>query len=126
MTDTKVTKSDDQSRSDFTTMLPPVDVVEDASGISLYVDLPGVPKDKLNVRVEADALTIEGDVVLPTAANMEASHAEVQLPRYHRAFTLGQELDREKVIAEFKNGVLKLQIPKAEHAKPRKIEIAIP
>ncbi len=56
MTETKVTKSDDTSRNDSTTMLPPVDVVEDAAGISLYVDLPGVPKGKLNVRIEADAL----------------------------------------------------------------------
>ena len=106
-------------------MLPPVDVVEDASGITLYADLPGVPKDKLSVRVEADSLTIEGEVALLLANDMEASHAEVQLPRYQRAFTLGQELDREKVVAEFKHGVLKLHIPKAEHAKPRRIEIKV-
>lgn len=125
MTDTNVTKSEESTRYEGATMLPPVDVVEDASGITLFADLPGVPKDKLSIRVEADALTIEGEVSLPLAANMEASHAEVQLPRYQRAFTLGQELDREKVVAEFKHGVLKLHIPKAEHAKPRKIEIKV-
>lgn len=125
MTDTDVTKSEDATRYEGATMLPPVDVIEDASGITLYADLPGVPKDKLSIRVEADALTIEGEVSLPLAANMEASHAEVQLPRYQRAFTLGQELDRENVAAEFKHGVLKLHIPKAEHAKPRKIEIKV-
>ena len=125
MTDTNVTKSEDAPRYEGATMLPPVDVIEDASGITLYADLPGVPKDKLSIRVEADALTIEGEVSLPLAANMEASHAEVQLPRYQRAFTLGQELDRENVAAEFKHGVLKLHIPKAAHAKPRKIEIKV-
>lgn len=125
MTDTDVTKSEDATRYEGATMLPPVDVIEDASGITLYADLPGVPKDKLSIRVEADALTIEGEVSLPLAANMEASHAEVQLPRYQRAFTLGQELDRENVVAEFKHGVLKLHIPKAAHAKPRKIEIKV-
>jgi len=121
--DTKITRSEEPASYEDGRMLPPVDVVEDASGITLYADLPGVPRDKLNIRVESDALTIEGEVSLPIAANVEASHAEVNLPRYQRAFTLGQELDREKVAAEFKDGVLKLRIPKAEHAKPRKIEV---
>ena len=125
MTDTNVAKTDESTRYEGAPMLPAVAVIEDATGITLYADLPGVPKDKLSVRVEADALTIEGDVSLPLATNMEASHAEVHLPRYQRAFTLGQELDRERVAAEFKHGVLKLHIPKAEHAKPRKVEIKI-
>ncbi len=123
--DTKIAKSEEQARYDDSRMLPPVDVIEDASGITLYADLPGVPKDKLNIRVEADTLTIEGEVSLPVAANVEASHAEVNLARYQRAFSLGQELDCEKVAAEFKNGVLKLHIPKAEHAKPRKVEVRV-
>ena len=93
--DTKITKSDETARYDEGRMLPPVDVFEDASGITLYADLPGVPKDKLTIRVEADALTIEGEVSLPVAANVEASHAEVNLSRYQRAFSLGQELDRD-------------------------------
>lgn len=126
MSDTNVsTTNQEPARNEVSTMLPPVDVVEDASGITLYADLPGVPKDKLSVRVEADALTIEGEVTLPLATNMEASHAEVHLPHYRRTFTLGQELDRDNVSAEFKHGVLKLRIPKAEHAKPRKVEIQV-
>ena len=106
-------------------LLPPVDVFEDAEGITLYADLPGVPKDKLSLRVDADALTIEGEISLPTSQGMEATHAEVQLPRYRRAFTLGTELNHDAVAAEFRQGVLKLRIPKAEHAKPRKIEIKV-
>lgn len=125
MTDTKVERKDDGVRQEGAAMLPPVDVIEDASGITLYADLPGVPKDKLVVRVEADTLAIEGEVSLPLAQDMEPSHVEVQLPRYQRLFTLGPELDSDKVAAEFRHGVLKLQIPKAEHAKPRKVEIQV-
>ena len=132
MSDTHVAKTDaksaDTERSERTetgVMLPPVDVVEDALGITLYADLPGVPKDKLHVRIDADALTIEGEVSLPMAGNLEPSHVEVQLPRYQRTFTLGKELDSEKVSAEFRRGVLKLSIPKVEHAKPRKIEVQV-
>ena len=106
-------------------LLPPVDVFEDASGITLYADLPGVPKDKLSIEVEADTLTIEGEIVLDTPEGMEATHAEVDLPRYRRVFTLSKELDSEKVAAEFNHGVLKLRIPKAEHAQPRRIEVKV-
>ena len=106
-------------------LLPHVDVVEDASGITLFADLPGVPKDKLNVRIDADSLTIEGDMAFALDSNMEARYAEIQVPHLRRTFTLGQELDKEKIAAEFKNGVLKLHIPKTEHAKPRKIEVKV-
>jgi HSP20 family protein len=106
-------------------LLPPVDVIEDAAGITLYADLPGVPKDKLSLHVEVDTLTIEGEVTLEMPEGMEATHAEVSLPRYRRVFTLSKELDTDKVAAEFNHGVLKLRIPKAEHAQPRRIEVAI-
>jgi HSP20 family molecular chaperone IbpA len=100
-------------------------VFEDAAGITLYADLPGVPKDKLTLHVEADTLTIEGEVVLDMPADMEATHSEVTLPRYRRVFTLSKELDSEKVSAELSKGVLKLRIPKAEHAQPRRIEVKV-
>jgi HSP20 family molecular chaperone IbpA len=106
-------------------LTPPVDVIEDANGITLYADLPGVPKEKLNLHVEADTLTIEGEIALPTPEAMEATHVEVALPRYRRVFTLSKELDASKVGAEFAHGVLKLRIPKAEHAQPRRIQVAV-
>ena len=104
---------------------PLVDVVEDASGITLYADLPGVPKDKLRIRVESDTLFIDGDVTLPWVKDLQASHVEVPFPKYRRTFTLGKELDRDKVAAEFRHGVLRLQVPKVEHVKPRKIEVQV-
>lgn len=104
-------------------LLPPVDVFEDASGITLFADLPGVPKDKLNLQMETDSLTIEGEVALDTPEQMESGLAELRVPRYRRVFTLSRELDTEKADAQFTNGVLKLRIPKAEHAQPRKIEV---
>jgi HSP20 family molecular chaperone IbpA len=106
-------------------LLPPVDVVEDASGITLYADLPGVPRDKLDLRVDGDLLVIEAEVVLPVPQGMQASHAEVTLSRYRRTFTLSKELDADKVSAELNQGVLRLRIPKAEHAQPRKISVRV-
>lgn len=117
-------KTQETARAEAT-LMPPVDVVEDSNGITLYADLPGVPKDKLSLHVEADTLTIEGEVVLDIPEGMEPSHAEVGLSRYRRVFTLSKELDSGKVGAEFAHGVLRLRIPKAEHAQPRKIEVRV-
>ena len=106
-------------------LLPPVDVIEDATGITLYADLPGVPRDQLQLRVEGDQLTIEGEIRLPVAQGVESTHAEVTLPRYRRAFTLSKELDAGNVSAELSQGVLRVRIPKAEHAQPRRIEVRV-
>ena len=120
-----------QTRSNETTtrpepaLLPPVDVIEDATGITLYADLPGVNKERLNLRVEADQLTIEGEMLLPAPQGIESHHAEVTLSRYRRTFTLSKELDPDKVSAELAQGVLRVRIPKADHAQPRKVQIQV-
>ena len=105
-------------------LMPPVDVIEDASGITLYADLPGVSRDKLNQQVETGTLTIDAEVDLNLPEGLESTHTEVGLGRFHRTFTLSSELDTEKVTAELADGVLRLRIPKAEHAKPRRIEVS--
>ena len=112
-----------QAAREEATLLPPVDVFEDATGITLYADLPGVSKDRLNLHVDADTLTIEGEMSIEMPQGMEATHAEVSVPRFRRVFTLSKELDTEKLSAELKQGVLKLRIQKAEHAKPRRIPV---
>lgn len=116
-------QSQSQAAAEKPSLLPPVDVLEDDSGITLYADLPGVPKEKLDVRTEGDMLIIEGEIGLEMPQGMEASHVEVTLPRYRRVFSLSKELDTERLAAEFKQGVLKLHIQKADHAKPKRIEV---
>ena len=68
---------------------------------------------------------LEGEVTLTTPEGLQASHAEVSVPRYRRVFSLSKELDPEKIAAELAHGVLKLRIPKAEHAQPRKVQIRV-
>lgn len=106
-------------------LLPPVDVIEDGAGITLYADLPGVSRDRLHLHVEADTLTIEGQIILPAPEGLESIHSEVGLSVYRRVFTLSKELDAERVAAEFNQGVLTLRIPKVEHAQPRRIPIQV-
>lgn len=125
MNETTAVSKEKSAPREVVALVPPVDVIEDAGGITLYADLPGVPKDKLSLHVDAETLSIEGELGLVLPEGMESTHAEVGLPRYRRTFTLSRELDVDKVKAEFANGVLKLRIPKAEHALPRKVEISL-
>ena len=117
------TATRDPSPAEQPALLPPVDVVEDAGGITLYADLPGVPKDRLDVHVDGDALIIEAEMGLEMPHDLQATHIEVSLPRYRRAFTLSKELDAGRLSAELKHGVLKVRLHKAEHAKPRRIQV---
>jgi HSP20 family protein len=112
-------------RNDDAALLPPVDVVEDEAGIRLTADLPGVPNDKLTVRVDGDTLLVEGELALDMPEGMEATYVEIQVPRFRRTFSLSRDLDTSKCDAAFKDGVLKLYISKAEHAQPRKIEVKV-
>jgi HSP20 family molecular chaperone IbpA len=107
------------------TMLPAVDIVEDETGISLTADLPGVPKEKLTVRMDGQNLLIEGEMVIDIPEGMEATYAEIRSPHYRRSFSLSRDLDPSKIDASYKDGVLRLRIPKAEHAQPRKITVQV-
>lgn len=115
---------DDRNTSDEACLLPPVDVLEDEGGITLYADLPGVPKEHLELHVDGENLFIDGRIALEMPKEMEATHVEVARSRYRRVFALSREFDTSKLTADLKQGVLKLRIPKAEHAKPRRIEIS--
>ena len=124
MTDKPVAKRNERPE-EIQALLPQVDVYENKDGILLVADLPGVPKDKLELRVDNDTLLIEADIVQDTPENMEAAYAEVRLSRYRRAFSLSSELDSSKIDAQLRDGVLNLRIPKHPHAQPRRIEVKV-
>ena len=119
----------DVSRSatqrDTQAMTPRVDVIEDDAGITLLADMPGVSKESLDIKVENDALLIEGTVSAATPQALEATYAEIRVPRYRRSFTLSRELDAGRIEAQLKDGVLKLRIPKQEQAKPQRISVNV-
>jgi HSP20 family molecular chaperone IbpA len=112
-------------RRDDYAIQPAVDVIEDAQGITLYADLPGVPRELLQLRVDNDRLIIEGDIQLDLPDGLKAGHVEVSRQFYRRAFALGKALDADQIAAELTHGVLRVRIPKAAHAQPRKIEVRL-
>lgn len=113
------------AQRDTQAMTPRVDVIEDDAGITLLADMPGVSKESLEIKVENDALLIEGTVSPATPQALEATYAEIRVPRYRRSFTLSRELDAGRIEAQLKDGVLKLRIPKQEQAKPQRISVNV-
>lgn len=114
-----------QGRGEAGVLRPPVDVIEDAQGITLMADMPGVSKDNLNLRLDAQNLTIEGAMSLQLPQQLDSRYAEVRHQHYERTFALSRELDGEKATAELAHGVLKVRIPKTAHATPRKIPVNV-
>ncbi|WP_031405152.1 Hsp20/alpha crystallin family protein [Thiomonas sp. FB-Cd] len=106
-------------------LTPAVDIIEDVEGISLYADMPGVPKESLHVQVEGDTLTLRGEMSIPLPQGMDPFYAEMRSSAWERSFTLSRELDPSNIQASMKDGVLSLRIPKAEHAKPRTVEVKL-
>jgi HSP20 family protein len=106
-------------------VVPPVDVFEDESGITLLADLPCVSRDRLGVRVDGENLVLEATATTVQPENMQLVYGEARFPSYRRQFTLSRELDASRIEASLKDGVLKLAIPKQEQAKPRRIEVRV-
>ncbi|GJH17533.1 heat-shock protein [Caballeronia novacaledonica] len=107
------------------TVTPAVDIVENAHAITLWADLPGVSRERLEIKVHDGALSIEGEATLPVSQDLRISHAEVRVPYFSRRFSVSDDFDTAKIDALLKDGVLKLTIPRREEAKPRKVEIRV-
>jgi HSP20 family protein len=106
-------------------VVPPVDVYENDNAITLVADLPGTTREQLQVRVDGETLLLEATAAIHGPENMELVYGEAQYPAYRRQFTLSRELDASRIEAQLRDGVLRLTIPKAEEAKPRRIEVQV-
>jgi HSP20 family protein len=104
-------------------MLPPVDIYETSESLVLIADLPGVAKEDLDLRVDNNVLTLQGKA--SHAASGEAIYREYELVNFFRQFELSEQVDQEKIAADFKQGVLTLHLPKVEKLKPRQIEVKV-
>jgi len=120
-TQEKTPSSREDTRSQERYITPPVDIYETPNGLVVTADLPGVAKEGLDVRVENHLLTIRGKAA--HAAPGDPVYREYGLVNFFRQFELNEKVDQSKISAELKHGVLTLNLPKAEEAKPRKIEV---
>lgn len=102
---------------------PAVDIIERKDDIVVMADMPGVDEKSVDVTLEKNVLSIYGRVEPEIPDGHELIDSEYGVGDYQRTFTLSDEVDRDKIQATVKEGVLKLVLPKAEAAKARKIEV---
>jgi HSP20 family protein len=102
---------------------PPIDIHEGPEGLTLEADLPGANERNLQVQLEENVLSLYVRVDAPAPTEARLVHEEYRPGDYHRSFILSDEVDRDRITAELKNGVLRLFLPKAERVRSRRIEI---
>lgn len=102
---------------------PAVDIIEHTNDIVLIADMPGVDEKSVDLTLEKNLLTIHGHVENETPDKFKLLISEYGLGDYERTFKLSDEIDRDKIHASVKDGVLKLVLPKAEKAKAKKIPV---
>jgi len=106
------------------TFLPTADIYEDRDSLKVILEMPGVEKDNVNVRVEEGVLFVEGRLDLSKYRGLQPLYTEYNIGNYARTFRLSNAIDQDKIGAELKDGVLSLTLPKAERAKPRTIQVS--
>ena len=102
---------------------PAVDIFETEKDIQLLADLPGVKSTDLKIDLSDNILTLSGEVAPFEGSEENDIFVEYEVGKYYRQFTLSEEIDQGKIEAELKDGVLRLTLPKAEKAVPKKITI---
>ena len=102
---------------------PPASVIEAGEGYTLELEMPGVTKDRLDISVENNELTVVGQRSLPTVQGTLIHH-ESRPNNFRRTFELDPSIDADKISAKIEQGLVTLTLPKAEHVKPRKISVS--
>lgn len=103
---------------------PPIDIYETPDGLVLYADLPGVTAEGLDLQVQDNRLTLFGRVQQNLPPVTAVVHQEYQVGDFLRSFILSDEVDHERIQAKLTNGVLRVDLPRAARAKPRRIEVS--
>jgi HSP20 family molecular chaperone IbpA len=122
-TEQEVPATREETREATAHLHPPVDIYETNDGLRVVVDMPGVAKEDVDLSVDNGLLTIEGRTKHVAPGN--PIWAEYRLLNFYRQFELSEVIDQEKIGASLKHGVLTLNLPKAEKAKPRQIAVNV-
>ena len=105
------------------TFVPTADIYEDQDSLKVILEMPGVEKGNVNVRVEEGVLVVEGRLDLTKYRGLQPLYTEYNIGNYARTFELSSDIDQNRISAELKDGVVTLNLPKAAKAKPRRIKV---
>lgn len=104
--------------------IPNTDIFETDDALTLVMEMPGVERKDIDIRLENDVLRVEGRIDFSKYEGLEPVYTEYNVGPYARAFTLSNKIDQDKISAELDDGVLTLTLKKAKEAMPRQIAIS--
>ena len=104
--------------------MPNADIYETKDGLNVVLEMPGVDKNSVDVRVEDDVLKVNGKLDFSKYQGLQPLYTEYNVGHFSRSFRVSSKIDQNKIAAELKDGVLSLMLPLAEKAKPRAIQVS--
>jgi HSP20 family protein len=103
--------------------VPPTDIFESGDALTIVMEVPGVTKDAVNVKIENDVLSVEGRIETTNYNGLEPLYTEYPIGHFARSFTLPGQVDQQNITAQLEDGVLTLTLNKRPESKPRRIAI---
>jgi HSP20 family protein len=103
--------------------MPIADIFETEDALTVVLEMPGVDRENIDVSVENGVLTIEGKINFGKYEGLQPVYSEYNVGPYRRSFRISNQIDQDKINAEMRDGVITLVLPKAEEAKPRRIQV---
>jgi HSP20 family molecular chaperone IbpA len=103
--------------------LPTADIFETEEALAVVLEMPGVDRNNIDVNVDNGVLTIEGRIEFNKYEGLQPIYSEYNIGPFRRSFRISGQIDQDKIKAEMRDGVITLTLPKAEEAKPRRIEV---
>ena len=116
-------ESKDEGTIPVRVFVPVADIYEAEHDLSVILEMPGVDKSNVDIRVEDGVLKVEGRIDPAKYQGLQPLYTEYNIGHYARSFRLSSKIDQSKIAAEMKDGVLTLKLPKVDEAKPRSIQI---
>ena len=116
-------EKDQEATTPTRAFMPNADIFDTEDALTVVLEMPGVDRDNINISIENGVLTVEGKINFGKYEGLQPVYSEYNVGPYRRSFRISSRIDQDKISAEMHDGVITLMLPKAEEAKPRRIEV---
>jgi HSP20 family protein len=104
--------------------VPSADIYESENALTVVLEMPGVSRDNVDVNIEGGVLTVEGRIDFSKYEGLQPVYSEYNVGPYRRTFQISSQIDQSGITAEMRDGIITLELPKAEAAKPRRVQVS--
>jgi HSP20 family protein len=116
-------EKDQEATTPTRAFMPNADIFDTEDALTVVLEMPGVDRDNINISIENGVLTVEGKINFDKYEGLQPVYSEYNVGPYRRSFRISSRIDQDKISAEMRDGVITLMLPKAEEAKPRRIDV---